>query len=50
MKPSQTIFLEGDDTIINIDGVEMTIKELKNHLIDLVIYRKHAQKNKEESS
>ena len=38
---SDTIFLKGDDTIINLDGYEVTLGELKEHVIDSVMYRKH---------
>lgn len=36
-----TIFLKGDNTVVNIDGYETTIGELKEHVIDSVMYRKH---------
>jgi hypothetical protein len=41
MKSSQPIFLKGDNTVVNIDGYETTIGELKEHVIDSVMYRKH---------
>ena len=37
---SNTIFLK-PDTVVNIDGKEFTAAELKEHVIDSVIYRKH---------
>ena len=41
MSSTNTIFLKGDDTVVNIDGYETTIGELKEHVIDSVMYRKH---------
>ena len=40
---SNTIFLK-PDTVVNIDGKEFTATELKEHVIDSVLYRKHLQK------
>ena len=37
------IFLK-PDTVVNIDGKEFTAAELKEHVIDSVLYRKHLQK------
>ena len=37
---SNTIFLNPEDTV-NIDGKEFTAAELKEHVIDSVLYRKH---------
>ena len=37
---SQTIFLkESDDTIVNLDGMEFTIGELKEHVINSHYYQ-----------
>ena len=41
MSNSNTIFLKGDDTEINLDGYKTTIGELKEHVIDSAMYRKH---------
>ena len=41
MSSTRPIFLKGDDTVVNIDGYETTIGELKEHVIDSVMYRKH---------
>ena len=41
MNSTTPIFLKGDNTVINIDGYETTIGELKEHVIDSVMYRKH---------
>ena len=38
---SNTIFLKGDDTIINLDGYETTIGDLKDRVIDSELYRRH---------
>lgn len=39
---SNTIFLKGsDDTIINLDGYETTLGELKERVIDSELYRRH---------
>jgi len=37
---SNTIFLKGDDTIINLDGYETTLGELKDRVIDSELYRR----------
>jgi len=37
---SNTIFLKGDDTIINLDGYETTVAELKDRVIDSELYRR----------
>lgn len=43
MKPTQPIFLT-PETVVNIDGKEFTVAELKEHVIDSVMYRKHLEK------
>jgi hypothetical protein len=35
-----TIFLKGDSTVVNIDGYETTIGELKEQIKDSIQYRK----------
>lgn len=39
---SETIFLQPGMSIV-IDGVEMTVEEIKEHVIDSVMYRKHLE-------
>ena len=34
------LFLQDDDQVINVDGVDMTLKEIKECVIDSYIYRK----------
>ena len=43
MSTPSPIFLK-PDTVVNIDGKEFTAAELKEHVIDSVLYRKHLQK------
>lgn len=45
------IFLNDPTAKVNIDGVEMTVAELKDSVIDSVLYRRHLMnlKDKEES-
>ena len=38
---SSPIFLKGDDTVINLDGLEITIGELKSRVIDSETYRNY---------
>ena len=40
MSTNSPIFLK-PDTVVNIDGKEFTAAELKEHVIDSVLYRKH---------
>ena len=35
---SKTIFLKGDNTRVNIDGLELTLGELKGHIINSETY------------
>lgn len=37
---SKTIFLK-PDMIIDIEGKTFTVDELKNHVIDSILYKKH---------
>lgn len=37
---SKTFFLK-PDMIVDIDGKQFTVAELKEHVIDSVLYRKH---------
>lgn len=37
---SKTIFLTGDMRV-NIEGKTFTVNELKNHVIDSILYKKH---------
>ena len=43
------IFLKGDKTVINLDGLEITIGELKQHVIDSTTYRKYIRELMEET-
>lgn len=43
MSTNSPIFLK-PETIVNIDGKEFTAAELKEHVIDSVLYRKHLEK------
>ena len=40
MKQSKPIFLS-EDMVVNIDGKEFKVKDLKEHVIDSVLYRKY---------
>ena len=46
---SNTIFLKGDDTPIDLDGYKTTIGELKEHVIDSAMYRKQLKELMEDS-
>lgn len=46
---SSTIFLKPEDTV-NIDGKTFTAKQLKEHVIDSVLYRKQLKKLMAEKS
>lgn len=48
MSTNSPIFLK-PETIVNIDGKKFTAAELKEHVIDSVLYRKHLQKLMEEN-
>ena len=39
---SEPIFLK-PDMVVSIDGKEFTVAELKEHVIDSVLYRKHLE-------
>ena len=41
MNSTTPIFLKGDNTVVNIDGYETTIGELKEQIIDSIQYRKY---------
>lgn len=40
---SPSISLTDDQQIINLDGYTVTVGDLKEHVIDSVMYRKHLQ-------
>ena len=46
MTTRKPIFLKGDDTVVNLDGLEITIGELKNHVIDATMFRKFLEEVK----
>ena len=41
LQPSPSISLTDDHEIINLDGYEVSVGDLKEHVIDSYIYRKH---------
>jgi len=44
MNTNSPIFLKGDDTIVNLDGMELTVGELKDHVISSAYYKKELSK------
>jgi len=44
MKPSQTIFLNDDDQVVNLKGKNYTVKEIIDELIDAHILKKRLSK------
>lgn len=43
LQPSPSISLTDDHTIINLDGYIVSVGDLKEHVIDSHMYRKHLQ-------
>ena len=43
LQPSPSISLTDDHTIINLDGYIVSVRDLKEHVIDSHVYREHLQ-------